>query len=417
MCVLIFCVGAVLGAEPVSPAAPGGKAELTGAGARSELPVRVEKLGNPLAKRYPDGSAFHYARTISDLQEFDGKLYVGHGDIVLNSGPTDIWYYDLHKKEFVKQGQIEDEAADHYRVINGRLYLPGMDPREDWSMGNFYRLEDGEWVKHRTLPGSLHSTDIVGIGNSLFALSSREKPPMCLMESSDDGKTWNMHDMPAVNQRIERRLIVLNGSVYITTVDKAGDLRVYRFNGKGFDPCTGEMFPGAEPLARDPSTFWSWSTLEKPTVFKGRIVYIAAHHRLNFKEKDVAKMWPLYKTLGLFAAALSGPNAFRAERSLTAENLTDIAVDDNHCYVVSYRWTNAADPKQGAVCTVFASADLKQWSKLFSFHSDALVSAIEVVGGDFYLGLGGTRQFCTPMTGMILKVGKEELTRQKGRSR
>jgi hypothetical protein len=42
-----------------------------------------------------------------------------------------------------------------------------------------------------------------------------------------------------------------------------------------------------------------------------------------------------------------------------------------------------------------------------------MVSAIEVVGGDFYLGLGGTRQFCTSMTGAILKVGKEALASKK----
>src|SRR5437588_2697299 len=180
-CALTLCAGLLWGAEPVPRVVRPG-------GAQTDVPVRIKKLGNPLAKRYPDGSTFHYARTISDLQAFDGKLYVGHGDIVLNSGPTDIWYYDLRKKAFVKQGQIEDEAADHYRILNGRLYLPGMDPREDWSLGNFYRLEGGRWVQHRTLPHSVHSTDIVGVGNSLFATSTRAKPPMCLMESSDDGK-------------------------------------------------------------------------------------------------------------------------------------------------------------------------------------------------------------------------------------
>jgi hypothetical protein len=369
----------------------------------------VEKLGNPLASRYPDGSPFHFARVVSDLQAFDGKLYVGHGDIVLNSGPTDVWYYDLRTKAFVKQGQVEDEAADHYRVINGRLYLPGMDPREDWSLGNFYRLEGGRWVKHRTLPQSVHSTDIVGLGTLLFAPSARAKPPMCLLESADDGKTWKAYDAPAGCPRIGRRLIVLDGSVYITALDAAGRVKLYRFNGKGFDPCTGDPLPGAEAPARDDTSFWSWSALEKPTTFQDRVVYIGANHRVNFKEKDLAKAWPPYQTLGLFVAAPSGRNGFRAERALTAENLTDIAVDENHCYVVGYRWKRAADPKQGAVSTVFASADLKHWSSVFSFEADTFATAIEVAGGDFYLGLGGTRQYCTPSTGMIVKVAKEQL--------
>ncbi|MBC7817765.1 MAG: hypothetical protein IAG10_12805, partial [Planctomycetaceae bacterium] len=112
--------------------------------------------------------------------------------------------------------------------------------------------------------------------------------------------------------------------------------------------------------------------------------------------------------LEVFAATLSGQNGFLTERSLSEENLTDLAVDDERCYVVSHRWKSQSDPKQGAVITVSASADLKNWSKLFSFHYETFASAIEVVDGDFYLGLGGTREFCTPSTGMILKVGKDK---------
>ncbi|HJT76082.1 MAG TPA: hypothetical protein VJ739_02680 [Gemmataceae bacterium] len=390
-CFLALGVGAAWGAGP------------------ADVTARVERLGNPLARRYPDGSAFHYARTVSDLRAFDGKLYVGHGDIVLNSGPTDIWYYDLRKKEFVRQGQIEDEAADHYRVIGGRLYLPGMDPREDWSLGNFYRLEGGRWVKHRTLPHSVHSSDIVGVGNTLFALSARPKPPMCLLASGDDGKTWKSYDAPAGYPRLGRRLFVLGGNLYVTAGDAAGDVRVYRFNGGGFDPCRGDMLPGAEVPPRDPPTSHSWSALERPTVFEGGLVYIGARHRVIFTEKDVNKAWPPYRTLGLFAAAPSGPTGLRARRVLTGEELTDIATDGRRCYVVGFRWQSATDPRRGAVSTVFASADLEHWSVLFSFRADTFASALEVIDGDFYLGLGGTRTYCTPSTGMILKVGKEQL--------
>lgn len=374
---------------------------------------RIEKLGNPLAQRYPDGSQFHYARNISNLKAFDGKLYVGHGDWSDNSGPTDIWYFDLQKKEFVKQGQIEDEAADHYRVINGSLYVPGTDPREDWSLGNFYRLENGQWVKHRTLPGAIHCFDIVGVDETLFAMTSRLiEQPQCLMVSTDDGKTWKVYEIPPdtiipPDTRLQQRLLVIDGNVYVPVIAKSGEVKVYRFNGNGFDSCTGDMLPGAEKPVRDPKVeSWSRLALEKPTIFKGKAVYLGS---MNRSIKDADKPWRREQTSELFVAALSGQNEFRAERSLTEENLTDLAVDDERCYVVSYRWKSKSDPKQGAVTTVSASADLKNWSKLFSFHYETFASAIEVVNGDFYLGLGGTREFCTPSTGMILKVGKDKL--------
>ncbi len=370
---------------------------------------RLEKLGHPLAQRYPDGSEFQDARNISDLKAFDGKLYVGHGDWGVNSGPTDLWYYDLHKKEFVNQGQIEDEAADHFRVINGRLYVPGTDPREDWSLGNFYRLENGQWVKHRTLPAAIHNLDIVGVGQTLFAMCTRLiEQPACLMVSSDDGQTWKVYEIPPdtgipPDTRLRQRLLVIDGNVYVPGITKSGELKVYRFNGNGFDPCSGDLLPGAEKPVRN-SVSWSTAALEKPTMFKGKTVYLGGVIRSN---QDADKRGLSKKTLELFVATLPIPNEFRAERSLTEENLTDLAVDDERCYAVSYRWKNKSDPKQGAVTTVSASTDLKNWSKLFSFHDATYASAIEVVNGDIYLGLGGTGEFWTPSTGMILKVGKD----------
>jgi hypothetical protein len=380
-------------------------------GAQTDVSERIEKLGNPLAQRYPDGSQFHFARSISSLKAFDGKLYVGHGDWAENSGPTDIWYYDLHNTGLVKQGQIDDEAADHYRVINGRLYLPGTDPREDWSLGNFYRLENGQWIKHRTLPGVVHCLDIVGVDRTLFAMTTRlVEQPACLMESSDDGKTWKVHEIPPdtiipPDTRIQQRLLVIDGNVYVPVIAKSGEVRVLRFNGNGFDPCIGDVLPGAEMPVRKAES-WSRLALEKPTIFKGKAVYLGSVHR-SIKETD--DRWRAERTSELFVAALPRPNEFRAERSLTKENVTDLAVDDERCYVISYRWKNESDPKQGAVTTVSASADLKNWSKLFSFQHETFATAIEVVTGEFYLGLGGTREFCTPSTGLILKVGKDTL--------
>jgi hypothetical protein len=378
-----------------------------------DVSQRMEKLGNPLVERYPDGSKFHYARRISDLQHFDRKLYVGHGDWGENSGPTDVWHYDLHAKQFVKQGQIEDEAADHYRVIDGRLYLPGTDPQEDWSRGNFYRQENGQWVKHRTLPGAIHNFDIVGVGKTLFATVSRlVEQPQCLMVSTDNGKTWTTYEMPDKTRlppdtRIQQRLLVLDGNVYVAGIATSGDVKVYRFNGQGFDPCTGDMLPGAEKPIRDPKVeSWSMLALEKTTTFKGKAVYLGSIVRST---KDADKPWRSEKTSELFVATLSGQHEFRAERSLADENFTDIAVDDRHCYVVSYRWKNKNDPQQGAVTTVSVSDDLANWRKLFSFEHETFASAIEVVDGNFYLGLGGTREFCAPSTGMILKVGRDKL--------
>jgi hypothetical protein len=372
----------------------------------------IEELGNPLAQRYPDGTKFHFARAISALQIFDGKLYLGHGDWGENSGPTDIWCYDLHKKEFVKQGQIEDEAAEHFRIINGKLYVPGMDPQEDWRFGNFYRLEGGKWVKHRTLPNAVHNFDMVGVGRSLFALTTDDKIRAGLLESTDDGKSWKTHEIPAEikihpDTYLQQRLLVIDGNVYVSGTAPSGEVKVLRFSGKGLDPCTGEMLPGAEkPVPRGKGEGWERLALEKPAAFKGKAVYLGGLHQ-SIKEAD--KPWRRDRSLALFVATLAGPTEFRATRSLADDNLTDFVVDDERCYALGYCWKVKDDPKQGAVTTVYASADLKTWSKLFSFQHETFASALAVVDGDFYLGLGGIREHCTSSMGKILKVGKDKL--------
>lgn len=378
---------------------------------KTDVSTSIDLLGNPLTERYSDGSRFHYARSITDLHHFNGKLYLGHGDWGENSGPTDIWYFDLKENRFVKQGQIDDEAAEHYRIIEGKLYVPGMDPQEDWSLGNFYRLDNGKWVKHRTLPGAVHNFDMVGVDRKLFAATSRlvDQPP-CLMVSADDGKTWTVFEIPAEAKippdvRLHQRLLVIDGKVYVPGIAKSGEVKVYRFNGQGFDACTGDMLPGVERPFRDPKTdSWTRVAMEKTTTFKGKCVYLGSVAR-SIKEGN--ERWRSEKSSALFVAALASPIEFRAERSLTESEPTDLAVDDERCYVVSYRWKNRSDPKQGAVTTVSSSTDLKNWTKLFSVHYETFASAIEVVDGDFFLGLGGTREYCTSSTGIILKVGKD----------
>lgn len=74
--------------------------------------------------------------------------------------------------------------------------------------------------------------------------------------------------------------------------------------------------------------------MEKATIFKGKAVYLGSVLR-SIKEAD---KWRHEKSTELFVAALSGPNEFAAERSVTGETFTDIAVDDQRCYVVSYCW-------------------------------------------------------------------------------
>jgi hypothetical protein len=56
ICIVALCAGLAPSAEPVLRVAQRDETSLAGDGAQNELSISVEKLGNPLAKRYPDGS-------------------------------------------------------------------------------------------------------------------------------------------------------------------------------------------------------------------------------------------------------------------------------------------------------------------------------------------------------------------------
>ena len=73
------------------------------------------ELGIPLSERYPEGIR---ARCPWDMTVFDGKLYIGGGDYDANSGPVDIWCYDIDNGTWENSGTVPDEEINRFAVIN-----------------------------------------------------------------------------------------------------------------------------------------------------------------------------------------------------------------------------------------------------------------------------------------------------------
>lgn len=125
----------------------------------------VTELGIPLAERFGEGVT---ARCTWDVEIFEGRLYVSGGDYGANTGPTDIWSYDLEHGGWTKSGELSEEAVTRFVNIGGELIALGTDPTDDWTFGNFYRLSRGEWIKKRTIPNGVHNFDMVEFDGKLF---------------------------------------------------------------------------------------------------------------------------------------------------------------------------------------------------------------------------------------------------------
>jgi len=159
-----------------------------------DVSSQIETLGNPYQSDYPDGEDI-YARNIWDLQVYQGKVYLGAGNSsndgpAQNAGPVNIYSYNPVINQFSKEGEVDDEQIDLYRVLNGDLYIPGHDALERWSRGNFYRLgSDNQWDKIRNIPDAIHVYDMAYNNGKLYAaLGARSGSEVAV--SDDDGETW-----------------------------------------------------------------------------------------------------------------------------------------------------------------------------------------------------------------------------------
>ena len=149
------------------------------------LCIVPEELGTPYIGTYGKNED---AKNVWDMIVYDGKLFLGSGDYNLNSG-CKIACYDLVEQAWKLQ-KIPDEEANEFCIIGGELIAPGVDPKSDWSRGNYYVYQDGKWNTVRTIPGGIHNFSMVECDGLIFAglgVLEGETPVAC---SADGGKTF-----------------------------------------------------------------------------------------------------------------------------------------------------------------------------------------------------------------------------------
>ena len=163
----------------------------------SDYTSSIQLLGNIA----PNKGAF--ARNVWVMQEFNGKIYAGHGNSSnnispANAGPIPVIAIDPLTNRLRTEYTINGEQIWRYNIIKDKLYIPDDDSKEGWSWGNLYiNTPNSGWIKKRTIPGGVHVYDIVEYDNKLWvAMSSASsvsggmKP--LIQYSKDGGDTWEM---------------------------------------------------------------------------------------------------------------------------------------------------------------------------------------------------------------------------------
>lgn len=132
---------------------------------------------------------------ITDLQVWQGRIYIAHGDWMQNTGPVRAVAYDPAGGLFQWDDQysFNEEQIEIFRVFDDNLLVPGGDGREDWSFGSLYVKSPGAgWSQLRRLPGGVHVWDVAASGNLWAAVGSGDAGDGRIWISNDGGSTWTL---------------------------------------------------------------------------------------------------------------------------------------------------------------------------------------------------------------------------------
>jgi hypothetical protein len=348
--------------------------------ARPSAPDTPIWLGNPVADK-------DYAtRHIWDLQVWRGRVYLGYGDWLSNTGPVDIWYYTPTAGCFVSEtvyvsatqpaAQVDEEAIHRYVVIDGDLYIPGVDSKESWALGNFYRNDGGGWVKYRTILSGVHVFDLAGYDGGLFAAIGTDGTEP-LLRSPNRGLTWTA----AISEGSDiffTNLYELDGTLFavkspIGPADVYTKPVVYCYQPPWFVTTTIQLVPDRPALPI--------FVYDDMVAFKDTVLYVPWSWETN-----ILHTWPLTA----LHAIRTGQNG-QSVPFFEGRHPRDIAVADGRVYVLDAGgprdvWDREPPDPAGYTATVYASMNLVSWLPVATAHFTDTPDALEVLDGVAYVG-------------------------------
>ena len=344
----------------------------------------VEYLGSPLYADHQDSVVMRYARNVWDLQVWDGRLYVGSGNSsnvgpAVNAGPVPIVSMDLSTGAFEEEFVVDDEQVDRFRIIDGKLHIPGHDPRDPWDLGNFYWLDGKRWTKVRTIPLGIHAYDMLGFEGEIFVAEGTTQGAM-VSRSADNGQTWTTYTLPGVGRAYE--LFTVASELFVSAYGE----KVFRFTGDGFVLSRVELFPDSN-YGRTP--------LAVRTIQCGDILLYIGADNVNDHQ------WSPF-------AAFAAEHIDVARRlDIPPEDVPyDILVRGDRAWVLTNR---RLDPSQGAqdapyTVTIYSSDDLQEWQEVVRFPMPSFARSFELHDNTFYVGLGTGTAPLSPDAGSLYLV-------------
>ncbi|NLB65760.1 MAG: hypothetical protein GX803_04750 [Lentisphaerae bacterium] len=323
---------------------------LWGAAAAGDVAV---KIGNPLLAKFPAGGNAR-PRSIWDLQVFDDKLYLAHGDYWSDAGPIDVWTYTGDGTNFVKEYTVQEEMIWDFFVQGDWLFIPGVDTEENGpNLESAYMKRAGAtnaWVKKTILHGARHSYDVALFQDRLFASVTLTNKTGRTMVSSNMGDSWSVltHQYSALIP-FDDFLFLQGGTNYV-------------YDGTKLTKVTPDVKFGQLAMARR-------ARAEETLVY----AYPAR--------------WALGETklYAITAAEILSGGAAEEIGAFSGTCVRDVLERDGLWYVM----TAESVPEQTYCGRIFVSDDLTHWWQATEFTAPEVPLSFELYRNRFYVGLGG----------------------------
>jgi len=366
-----------------------------------DVTARLEKLGIPHQKHYPDGE-MAYARNIWDMIKYQNRIYLGCGAYdnsppAANAGPVPVIAYDLTQKDFVTEheGLPEEELANFKVFSDGLLYAPGIDPRQGWELGNFYRRKsDGTWETVRTMPKGVHNFDMTEFDGKLFCcgygigISEDRGATMILREMGlVEHRTYSFLRFPKTLFAMRLFLFQEENGIFVDEVN-VYDPEQNDFPAVKIDSET--LFPG---LSKD---FTIPEGVTFPDGKKPRFG-VRVHKTISFRDRVVYLV--LRKKAYLYSAENPDGKQIRAvELKFPEGSRVENFIEDNgKLYVLFNCPKEKEDGTKYFVNHVWRSEDALTFVPVLYFETSSFAKSLAIDGNNFFFGMG-TRYERDPKT-------------------
>ena len=338
------------------------------------------ELGIPSEEQYPTGIR---ARSPWDMAVWDGYLYVGGGDFDANTGPLGICRMNLETLSWETSDLLPEEEFNRFRVVNGQLTVPGIDPKEGWELGNYYVLNDGTWTQKRVLPDGVHAFDIVEYDGKIFAGLGVPDGVSPIVVSLDGGETFTPVE------------IKKNGEVVDTTSQDT--VRVYDFFTYGDRLYASFIYGNPAPMVYELYRYED-GCFTYDNKWAGKVARRAISYRMICEKAEYGGR--LYLATGNLYVT-TDLNEMTTVSFPYSASVFDLAIENGKLYALCARRQDDGNVrisvwrKNGNSPTNFV--------QLFNFSYPIAPLSLAVNDGAFYIGMSDTLSE-NELNGMILKI-------------